>query len=169
MVAATAAFPFHEAEAIAEGRGEDVKDACMRTIQNNGHPAHVEATLVTMMADPDEAIRRKAMTEIIRLQEVYEKSDKTKIRTYEAPDIEVIWGAKTYVDFLDSVPLDSRTVPPLFIGISVEVLEEAVSNPDADILGLRDIPAHTEVHFDSIMGNTQFIRVSVVGGQGWRG
>ena len=136
-----------------------------KRINNNCYYGHFENLVVAMFYDEDAEVRKRGLDEVLAIldkeeqQETEEETQpkkkrkttrktpvkpKKKVREFIRPKLN--WKAAHYYDWIDDIPEDQKFMPPVFIGLTREQLQEAAHLGRASGLGLH-----------KFMGNTQCV------------
>ena len=115
---------------------KDVQEVAKKSVQTNAFFAHSSNLLVAMLADEEEAIRRKAVNAIIKIRsgEIKSKVERTDsgLRIFRVPKLN--WGARNYVNMIDW-DLSTFSEPTVTKKLSDDDLRKAFAAP-------LDLPKH---------------------------
>ena len=117
---------------------EGGKAAMQNVINNNSYHAHYENVTCAMLHDPDEDVRQRALEELISIhpdtpgapqQAVPRRNAKKKVRRFIKPDLNAKWTVPHYSNLIDGLEKGKKTMPPVFIGLSIDQLKAIARDP----------------------------------------
>ena len=111
------------------------RDITQNVLQYNAFWAHPENVTISMLADENEEVRRKAVNWIMKAREEFD--DSSHPRQFVLP--EVNFDAVDYCHMINWEAVDC-TEPPLTVGMSMDDIMEAYKSP----MILPDYPNHTQ-------------------------